>query len=449
MMEYKDSLENDLKKRLEDYSVPLPRGGWDRLEREMKPLRLVPLWRTRRFAVAASVAVLALTSLSVWLVGLPHNGGEYAQELLPDSAAVNPAAKVILKPVAEAFMSPVDDGVPAGAFRKAAGSRQIMTGSPTGITDRQSYTVAVISHAPEYFSEADDSIASLLHPATSLRQQVHTESPEAHRKIAGMDRLLADRSIIARNSQTLIAHESHRETPHKWSVAFSAGNTPYETSDVFDGISRMSSYHMPLQEVSGMMSPLSERALQICNQMIQTNRDVSPTTEYHHKMPVTLGMTASWHLNADWALETGLTYTLLVSELTAGNTSYRMQDEQRLHYIGIPLKLQRMLWNSRRISLYAAAGGQMEKCISASLSSSYYAPEIPEGTGRTTFKVHPLQWSLLAAVGVQANLTSRLGLYLEPGMTYYFDDGTWVETIRKEHPLNFSLQVGVRYSFAR
>lgn len=60
--------------------------------------------------------------------------------------------------------------------------------------------------------------------------------------------------------------------------------------------------------------------------------------------------------------------------------------------------------------------------------------------------VDPLQWSVSAAAGVQVNFTKNIGLYAEPGVAYYFDDGSEVETIRKEHPFNFNLQVGLRFS---
>jgi len=45
------------------------------------------------------------------------------------------------------------------------------------------------------------------------------------------------------------------------------------------------------------------------------------------------------------------------------------------------------------------------------------------------------------------NFTKHLGLYAEPGIAYYFDDGSQIETIRKEHPFNFNLQFGLRFSF--
>jgi hypothetical protein len=38
-------------------------------------------------------------------------------------------------------------------------------------------------------------------------------------------------------------------------------------------------------------------------------------------------------------------------------------------------------------------------------------------------------------------------VYVEPGVSHYFDDGSKVETIRKESALNFTLQAGVRLMY--
>lgn len=63
--------------------------------------------------------------------------------------------------------------------------------------------------------------------------------------------------------------------------------------------------------------------------------------------------------------------------------------------------------------------------------------------------IDPLQWSVMAALGAQVNFTKQVGLYVEPGVAYYFDDKSGIETIRKEHPFNFNLQLGMRFSFGQ
>ena len=54
--------------------------------------------------------------------------------------------------------------------------------------------------------------------------------------------------------------------------------------------------------------------------------------------------------------------------------------------------------------------------------------------------------SVNAAAGVQFNVLDNIGIYAEPGVSYHFDDGSSLQTIYKEKPLNFNLNFGVRYT---
>ena len=61
--------------------------------------------------------------------------------------------------------------------------------------------------------------------------------------------------------------------------------------------------------------------------------------------------------------------------------------------------------------------------------------------------VYPLQFSVSGAVGAQFNATMLIGVYVEPGVAYFFDDGSDVQTIRKDTPFNFNLQAGIRFTY--
>ena len=94
-------------------------------------------------------------------------------------------------------------------------------------------------------------------------------------------------------------------------------------------------------------------------------------------------------------------------------------------------------WNfidTKRFTVYVSAGGAVEKCVYGTIDSE-----------KETVK--PLQLSVLGAVGAQLNLTNHLGFYVEPGVSYFFDDGSDIQTIRKENPCNFTLQAGFRLSY--
>ena len=91
----------------------------------------------------------------------------------------------------------------------------------------------------------------------------------------------------------------------------------------------------------------------------------------------------------------------------------------------------------------------VEKCVSGEQEVTYaYDTNSIEKETRS-LDISPLQWSVMAAVGAQVNIVKRFGIYIEPGMAYYFDDGSDVETIRKQHPFNFNLQFGLRFSLSK
>ena len=115
--------------------------------------------------------------------------------------------------------------------------------------------------------------------------------------------------------------------------------------------------------------------------------------------------------------------------------------------MGIPIKIHRNIWQNSTFSFYASAGGMIEKCVSGSLETIYVTDNDQREVENHSVNEHPLQWSLTAAVGGQVNLLRHIGLFVEPGIAYYFDDNSLLETIRKEHPFNFNLQFGLRFSF--
>jgi hypothetical protein len=153
--------------------------------------------------------------------------------------------------------------------------------------------------------------------------------------------------------------------------------------------------------------------------------DIQTDNEYRHHQPIRFGMMLLYKLNDHWSLESGLSYTRLVSEITT-RVDGQITDisRQRLHYIGIPLNLGYQFRIYKRTGMYIKAGGTIDKMLN---SSSW-------------------QFSLNGAAGVDYELTDRFNLYLEPGIGYYFNDGSSISTIYKDHPLNYNLSIGLRFN---
>ena len=148
------------------------------------------------------------------------------------------------------------------------------------------------------------------------------------------------------------------------------------------------------------------------------------------------------------SIESGLTYSILQSTFTTSSGIRVSQDTQFLGYLGIPLNLKANLWNKDLFTLYASGGGMVEKCVNASTKTIVSVSGEKSGNAsKNSFSVKPLMWSLNAAAGLQANLPGSFGIYLEPGVSYHFVGDNKVRSIYTEHPFDFVMSFGLRYSF--
>lgn len=164
-----------------------------------------------------------------------------------------------------------------------------------------------------------------------------------------------------------------------------------------------------------------------------------------HDRPLTIGLSLSKELDRRWSLESGLQYIQLKSTFTSG-TEYKLQEVQKLHYIGIPLRLSYKLWEYKGLSVRSAAGLQLDIPVKGSLQTVHMTDMVAIPIGKRRLSV-PLQGSVNAGISLQLRLTPRAGLFVEPTVNYYLPDGSSLRTIRKEHPLTFSLPVGIRLTW--
>ena len=62
------------------------------------------------------------------------------------------------------------------------------------------------------------------------------------------------------------------------------------------------------------------------------NRSKEVSTESHHYMPIKAGISVSYAFTPRWSLESGLTYSWLLSKSKTGSESYYVDSRQTLHY---------------------------------------------------------------------------------------------------------------------
>ncbi|MBR1463579.1 MAG: outer membrane beta-barrel protein [Prevotella sp.] len=156
----------------------------------------------------------------------------------------------------------------------------------------------------------------------------------------------------------------------------------------------------------------------------------------NHKQPVAFGLSLSCNITDRIALQTGVNYTKLSSQFTKKMGSNVLVTDQQLSYVGIPLRMSYLAWRIKSLSVYGVVGGEAAVNVKAKTHT--------EGVEHQLDKDR-MQFSADMSAGVQYNFLPQLSLYAEPGLKYYFDNGSLIDNIYKDKPLQFSLQVGLRF----
>lgn len=216
-----------------------------------------------------------------------------------------------------------------------------------------------------------------------------------------------------------------------WSMGLSVGNSGGASTELGSGIPSYMSRVSMVSVSNGLLSIPSDQTL-VFEDGVPYLRQANQVVDMKHHQPISFGLSVRKSLAKGFSVETGLTYTLLSSDAKFADSDQKT--EQKLHYLGIPLKANWNFLDKKLFTLYVSGGGMIEKCVYGKL-----------GTEKETVK--PLQFSVSGAVGAQLNATKRVGIYVEPGVAYFFDDGSDVQTIRKENPFNFNIQAGIRLTY--
>lgn len=431
----KDLWLNSIKKRLKEHSEPLPPAGWERLEQALEAAsgpslpasRRSVFFRYWRVGVAAALLV-AVSALSLWLLQSPlgdevKRAGLPPLAVLPDRLPDPLPADTRPEEVKEARLAR-QEAAPQPVGRTLPGVVRPEPASAEGDSAIPSEALPPVGDS----TDSDSSVA--LVQDQDAEEQSATQQP-ARRPVATVREKLRLPDDYKRSSAS-----------RGWSVGLSVGNTGAAGNATINGLRYASEpvFSAPYSYGKFDLTTTSNGVVSIPENQELIFRDGVPYVQTreaavlsaHHKQPVSFGFSVRKELSHGFSVETGLTYTYLASDIE--REGVRDPLKQKLHYVGIPLRANWSFLSGHSFALYLAAGASVEKCVYGRL-------------GDRSETVKPLQFSLMGAVGGQYNLSRRVGLYVEPGVSYFFDDGSQVQTIRKENPCNFTLQAGIRLSY--
>ncbi len=418
---------------MESYSEPAPEGLWEDILSSVessKPAAGGQGQDARRKAVRILSGITGIAAAILLLLMLFRPDGEQQGIVGQDSLVADNSGR-------SNGVEMADEG--AGSSTDARNDGGASPSAPVGTTEvlPDSGNVAIPTE------QGDDVIPTEQSEQRNLPYEGAAETTDKKTSPANDAKDDEEINIIKRNpsdwQDILLADAAEKKTPKKkvsfsvyGSGFFSKANSHSGYSDAVNEFASTNSMQYGQSALAGIML---------------FNRTKTVTTDSKHYLPVKAGVTFSWNFTPRWSLETGIMYSWLLSRQRTGSDSYYVDSRQTLHYLGVPLAVGYSIWSNNWLNIYASAGGMLEKCVSGNVRHTYTYSNDTRDMDTEKLAVKPLQWSVMASAGAQFKITDFVGIYLEPGVIYHFDNGSEIQSSYTEQPFNFNLNLGLRFSF--
>lgn len=408
-----------LHERLDGHKATVPDGLWDKIAERLddniatapaplpnnrnrpKTIRLVAL----AMSAAASVAVVVMVALRMNDDTINNVASKYNR---PAASLHNPAASSVVN-APQRLMARITSTTPASKPMAQTTEATLLLAEAAPLSGDTTYRSVCETPANDLqtITAPDDS-----------------NSTSRMRKGGNANRTYNKPSAT---SYAMTRQTKHTQQSNRWNIGVHA-----------EGITTDSRYTqrpmlMATRESDVLASGNPNKVQSVLSNAPLQLADYSQTKHHYH--PMSFGLSVGYNLTHRLTLTTGMVYTYASSDFTSSAAGDDIVETQRLHYIGIPLSVKYKVWGNSAIHTYATAGCQADFNVSAKMQT---------GDITTDADKDRTQWSVGGAVGIQYNIIPRMGIYAEPGMRYYIDNKSSVETIFKEKKLNFNLQLGVR-----
>ncbi len=428
-----DKWYDNLRGRMEAHREIPPEGLWDDIERAMDRAAAFRSRRRRILYWGGGAAAAAVTAL-FFLVGDGGVETNIVEPLIPAVASeysqTSPEREM---PVGEVYAATVKKAV---VERRSAG---IVSGGEESFA----YEIVTISDGKttreppvEYTPVGEGVLAT--EDAPSEEKHSGTGNPPREEKGSSPENVRPTDNFGA-----VLANDIPKSKRRRWQAGLYASNlastgaaSSIDRSPAMAADADATFYY----DHAGLNNSVGQN-------LIRFDAGRTPLyTDTSHSLPVTVGVSIAYGLGERWSLASGVNWTMLTSRSRNTRGTFDESRKQVLHYIGIPLDVKFNIWSGSALSFYLSAGGQVEKSVSGKETFTLLSGDEgnPARTGNSISD--RAQWSIRGSAGAQYDFTQTTGIYVEPGVNYYFDNGSAIETVYKAKPLNFGLRLGLRFS---
>lgn len=394
-----DTFKSFFKEQLEDFEMPVKQDLWLSLENSIPVNK--PLWKRLYPAVACIISIFVISILG-------YNYFSHRQ-LTPKQTQ--------------------EEITPSTTVVKSSGIKQLPLSTLTTDTTRK-FTASIIS-IPE-ITENEERLYENITESEKIPENEIKEKPAIKKNVEENKETKKSNNKI---SSKYISPNIEKTFKPDFELMI-AGNGLISMSNKLDQRDIMQSSHLRSYTNNFNVGQFLNNS--------RPSEDRLVGIKYYQ--PITFSLLARKKITPHWSVETGISYTKLSSEETWESVEYEdlATNDIKLHYLGIPLKVSYHFISKKYFSLYIAGGGMIEKCISGKAITT---------SGNTGIKMKSKldlpewQFSLNGGIGADFQVIKSAGIFIEPGVSYYFSNGSDIMTIRKDKPLNFTIQSGIRINF--
>jgi len=411
----KEQWIEDISAKMNGYEMDAPEISWSEIESKVgasRRPRIVAMWQ-RRIAVAASLLMIVAASTTFFFTSEQQSStGKAVAKVEAEGKALSPAPESDNKEEAKATSS-------ASMGKEKKQPLLVASENPLEISENFLEILENLIEPSEKPSEVSEKAqekpkASESHtPTRKEKKKTSLDYPEEY--------------VFKKQKTTrLMASAYYGNGVNVSSMMSSPSNNPEVFHDAVISGDAANGDHCKLE------SP-----------------EEDPIVNADHHQPIRIGLSVKYALSERWGVETGLAYSYLRSDISEERSPYTINAKQKVGYLGIPLAASYNIIKAKPLHLYLLAGTMLEIPVMAKADEAMVSNGVETTRQERSLSKSGLQLSFLGRLGAEYNLTPSLGIYVEPGVSYYLDNGSNIETAYSDKPFNFNLNLGVRLTIGR
>ena len=444
--------DHELKQRLQEklkfQELELPANDWNAIEKRLPvaPRRIAVTWS---WSVAVGVAAVALVAILLYQQpsnSLPTSPTFAESEQVSTESSNNDAVDCIN--TSTALLSQV-----AKTEKSTKENKKVDTKKEQKQSDKKTKSKRKTTEEEDNANDTKDTESIETAPKEDENQKpsLHEQEDDGSEYIVQLQQSKQDNQAIAQVDRT------------------GTQNNPRLSIEAADALMR----EQNKQQMAALEESSTQAGTGIWNvgllasitPEILTLSDVAPTVlmdnsfsyrsmnrvNAKHDLPIMVGASVGIPLAKGFSVHTGLNYAYIHSTITNENTltgDYAVNN-QKLHYLGIPVMFSYKVFDYNIVQCYVSGGGMAEKGLVKDVQTYTFdqTNALLDNNSKEEF-INGFQFSLTANIGLGVRLYKGLNLFFEPGFTWYIPNNTspQPENIRTEHPYNLSLTAGLRYN---